>query len=75
MVNFIKVFVVVGAFFLAGTWDYASAIDADTAAKERREASIATSLSFPLPWTATVIQSGHGIQEMRVRYYVPKEKQ
>lgn len=31
-------------------------------------------MQFPLPYTATVIQSGPGIDKPTIRYYVPKEK-
>lgn len=30
-------------------------------------------MQFPLPYTATIMQSGPGIKEPKVRYYVPKE--
>lgn len=29
--------------------------------------------THPLPWAATVTQSGPGIREVRTRYYVPKD--
>lgn len=59
---------------VAGAFDYASAIDADTAEKEALAASIQFRLDFPLNWSATVTQSGPGIREVRTRYYVKKEK-
>lgn len=44
-------------------------------AEEAPKAESQIKLSFPLPYTATVTQSGPGIKEVRTRYYVPKGKQ
>lgn len=60
---------------LAGSFDYASAIDADTAEKEARAASIQQAgMAFPLPWTATVEQRMYFHEEPKVRFYVPTKE-
>jgi hypothetical protein len=61
-------------YAFVGTWDYADALTAEAIAKDARGAAATTAtLSHPLPYTATVIQSGDGIDTPRVRYYIPKE--
>lgn len=64
------------AFLLVGALDYADALDAEARAKDERAAAIQAEatptlpLSFPIPYDATVTQSGYGIDEPRTRFYV-----
>lgn len=62
-------------YMLVGNFDYADALTQEAIAKEARgaAATIAT-FDHPLPYTATITQSGPGIAEPRTRFYVPKER-
>jgi hypothetical protein len=64
--------IIVLAFAMVGTWDYADALIAEATSKEARGAAATVgALSHPLPYAATVTQSGDGIKEPRTRFYVP----
>lgn len=60
-------------FVLVGSFDYADEVLAEAIAKEARGAAVAaTTFAHPLPYAATVTQSGDGIDEPRTRYYIPR---
>lgn len=56
---------------LVGRLDFDSAVVIEKMVQE----SPRPYFEHPLPWTATVTQSGPGIREVRTRYYVPKGNQ
>jgi hypothetical protein len=70
-------------YALAGSFDYADALTAEAQAKLDRAAAIRNAAEIaadksgccthPIPWTATVEQSGQGINQVRTRYYVRKD--
>jgi tetrahydromethanopterin S-methyltransferase subunit C len=58
---------------LVGNFDYADALTQEAIAKDARgAAAIVDTLSHPLPYSATVTQSGDGIAEARTRFYISK---
>lgn len=80
----IAIFGLLAALYaMVGTWDHADALTAEAQAKLDRAKAIQSTAEIaadksgccthPIPWTATVEQSGQGIDQIRTRYYVRKD--